>query len=91
MNFSEILKLIRAAEGLSQSKMAQHVDIPIKTLQAYEQQIFEPSLSNLQKIAKQFPEYSLWLLTGQTNPKGGQISPALKATNKQTAKAVFQT
>ncbi len=33
-----------------------------------------------EELAKLFPEYSLWLISGKTCPEAGQISPDLKET-----------
>jgi hypothetical protein len=37
-----------------------------------------PSGEHLSALATAWPEYSLWLLTGNTNVKGGQTSPEIE-------------
>ncbi|MCT2387322.1 helix-turn-helix domain-containing protein [Erwinia pyrifoliae] len=79
MNFAEKIKAIRAAEGLSQAKFCQIIDLSISTLKKYESSGFEPGGSALMKITRhpQFEKYTLWLMTDKTAEASGQISPAL--------------
>lgn len=37
-------------------------------------------INDAEELAKKFPEYALWLITGNTIPEAGQISPDLKET-----------
>jgi hypothetical protein len=38
--------------------------------------------SEIQALAKIWPEYSLWLATGEEIPEAGQISPLTKQIHK---------
>ncbi|EGU42960.1 hypothetical protein VII00023_02879 [Vibrio ichthyoenteri ATCC 700023] len=77
MELGKKIKAIRIAEGLSQPEMAQLVDIPVGTLRNHEQERKGLKAENLTKITsnKRFQKYTFWLMTGETLPKSGQISP----------------
>ncbi len=38
----------------------------------------KPTGEQLEAICKMFPEYTLWLMTGQTNEAAGQTSPEIE-------------
>jgi len=42
----------------------------------------KPSAAQLEAICKLFPEYTLWLMTGNVLPNAGQTSPDLEALNE---------
>ncbi len=77
MELEKKLKAIRIAEGLSQSEMAQLVDISVGSLRNYEQGRRELKTENLMKITKheRFKKYAYWLTTDETLPESGQIAP----------------
>lgn len=37
-----------------------------------------PDAKHLEKLCLLFPEYTLWLMTGQVSPEAGQTSPELE-------------
>ncbi|EBS0893955.1 XRE family transcriptional regulator [Salmonella enterica subsp. enterica serovar Abaetetuba] len=78
MKFSEKLKAIRKAEGLSQSQFSQLIDLPLPTVKKYESESYSPSIQNMMKITKhpQFKKYTLWLMTDETAPEAGQVAPS---------------
>ncbi|HDY8229153.1 TPA: helix-turn-helix transcriptional regulator [Vibrio vulnificus] len=78
MELGKRLKAIRIAEGLEREEMAQLVDIPRGTIRNYEQGINKPNSETLMRItnSERFQKYTFWLMTGETLPKSGQISPA---------------
>ncbi len=78
-DLSEKVKAIRKAEGLSQSDFCAVTGISISTVKKYETGIIEPGGSTLMKITTnaQFKKYTMWLMTGDTAPEIGQISPVL--------------
>jgi len=49
--FSEVLKRLRAAAGLSQPELAKRAKIPLSTLRQYEQRLREPKFSVVVKLA----------------------------------------
>ncbi|RZP89608.1 helix-turn-helix domain-containing protein [Vibrio vulnificus] len=77
MKLGKKIKAVRIAEGLSQPEMAQLVDIAIGSLRNYEQDRKELKADNLVKITnnERFQKYTFWLMTGNTIPESGQISP----------------
>ncbi len=77
MDLGKKIKAIRIAEGLSQSEMAQLVDISIGTLRGWEQERREIKGETLMKITKhhQLEKYAFWLTTDKTLPESGQIAP----------------
>ncbi|ECE8602212.1 TPA: helix-turn-helix transcriptional regulator [Citrobacter freundii] len=79
MKLSEKVKALREAEGLSQAKFCQIIDLSLSTLKKYETGNFEPSGTALLKITTnpQFQKYTLWLMTDKTAPQAGQIAPAI--------------
>jgi len=79
MNLSEKIKAIRLAEGLSQSKFCEIMEMSISTLKKYEGGHAEPGGAVLVKITEhpRFEKYALWLMTGKSSEAAGQISPTL--------------
>ncbi|CAK2207126.1 transcriptional regulator [Vibrio tasmaniensis] len=77
MEIGKKIKAIRIAERLSQPQMAQEVDIPIGTLRNCEQDRTELKTESLIKITEneRFKKYAYWLVTNETLPESGQISP----------------
>lgn len=78
MNLGEKLRLMRNREKLTQSQMAELVGLSLDTLKNYElARRIDISGPALAKIASHptFTPYTLWLMTGQTAPAAGQISP----------------
>lgn len=89
MKLSEKVKLIRSAEGMSQSEFCKEIGLSITTLKKYESGSYEPSGLNLVKIT-QHPElskYTLWLMSDITAPAAGQIAPSLSQPESSKAKA----
>ena len=85
MNFSKQLKLIRKEEKVTQVELSELTDIPIKTLEKYEQGVSEPTLKNVKLITAhpKFQKYTLWLMTGTTAPESGQVCPAFSTQDAQ--------
>ncbi|GAL25004.1 C protein [Vibrio variabilis] len=77
MSLGKKIKAIRVAERLEREEMAQLVDIPRGTIRNYEQGVREPKGETLEKITKheRFKKYAYWLMTDETLPESGQISP----------------
>ncbi|MBK4727212.1 helix-turn-helix transcriptional regulator [Pantoea agglomerans] len=75
--YSEKLRLIRVAEGLTQMQLRDLTGIGLSTIRNYETHIKEPGLKVVDKFLSiaLFQKYTLWLMTGQTAPEAGQIAP----------------
>lgn len=87
MDIAEKIKKIRETEGLSQFNFAVEVGMNMGTLQNYEYGRRATIRSNeLEKICQhpRFQKYTLWLMTGQTLPEAGQISPEIEQTRKES-------
>jgi len=71
---------IKDAEGLTRPELCEIVDVPIATMRSLDSPSSKsiPKYDIVQKICKAFPQSTLWLMTDQTNPEAGQISPAIK-------------
>lgn len=77
MNIGKKIKAVRIAEGLSQTQMAQLIEIPIGSLRDWEQERRVLGSDYLMKITQheQFKKYTFWLMTGETLPESGQVCP----------------
>lgn len=85
------IREIREVETSGRGEFSQLIGIAKKTLEGIEQTGRVPKGDLLESICKQWPKYTLWLMTGQTNEACGQISPdierarsALKKTGTDT-------
>lgn len=75
MGFGVKIKKIRKKQKYTQVGFAKELDIPFGSYQKYELEQYEVSAGALIKIVERFPEYTLWLMTGETALSSGQISP----------------
>lgn len=78
MTIGEKLKLIRMHQQLTQTDICALTGIKLETWKGYEYGRRESVSSNeLLKITEhpRFTQYTMWLMTGQTIPEAGQISP----------------
>lgn len=84
----EKLRLIREAEGLSREEFEQLTGVPAGNLKRYETgRIKSIGSEFLIKVTRhqQFMKYTLWLMTDQTAPESGQISPESNVQSEQKA------
>lgn len=79
------IKAIRKKQKFTQAGFAKHLDIPASSYQRHELGNNEVPASLLFKITEKFPEYTLWLMTEQTNIAAGQISPSDEKTKMEGA------
>ncbi|RUI81177.1 XRE family transcriptional regulator [Pseudomonas aeruginosa] len=77
MDLSAKLKAIRATERLTQVEFCSLVDISLSSWKKYEASITDMGLAPMLKITNhpRFKKYTLWLMTGDTAPECGQVSP----------------
>ncbi|QLG95739.1 helix-turn-helix transcriptional regulator [Pseudomonas yamanorum] len=80
MEFAEKLKAIRSREGVTQSEFCEMVGMSINSYKKYEASFYEMGYGALRKLLghPRFMKYTLWLMTDQTAPECGQISPELR-------------
>lgn len=83
------IQLIRKAEGISRVQLAEMLGIPYGTLTNYETKDFQMTEGNLMLFTQhpRFQKYTLWLMTGQTAPAAGQISPTLSPDGQDEIKS----
>ncbi len=83
---AEKLKQIRKAEGLTQASFAQAVGVALSTVKNYERGDKVVGLSIIDKVTNNqtFKKYTLWLMTGDTHPESGQISPTLSPDGQES-------
>lgn len=77
MDLAAKLKAIRAKEGVTQTQFCELLGFSISTYKKYEASLFEMGYGALSKVVKhpRFYKYTLWLMTDQTEPECGQVSP----------------
>ncbi len=77
MDLSKKLKSVRKTESYTQKKLSELLEVDVISIQNYENERRKPNAEILQKLCTQFPEYTLWLMTGQIDPPS-QIDPTIK-------------
>ncbi|CRL46138.1 Helix-turn-helix [Sodalis glossinidius str. 'morsitans'] len=79
MPHAKKLKVIRQAEGMTQSEFAEALGIGLGTIKNYESGVKGVGALILDKVTNhpRFTKYTLWLMTGSIAPESGQIDPAL--------------
>ena len=77
------IRMIREAEGLSREDFCLKIGVKVATLTQTEMGRRTPSSDTPLAVCQAFPQYTLWLMTGQVAPEAGQISPDLKATQER--------
>ena len=82
ISFGKKIALIKDAEGLNRPQFCEIINVPVESLRKIEAEYRRPLVDVAEKICKAFPQYTLWLMTDQTNPEAGQISPEMKKTQK---------
>ncbi|HFT7408613.1 TPA: helix-turn-helix domain-containing protein [Pseudomonas aeruginosa] len=77
MDFAQKLKAIRERERVTQAGFAELTGISLSTIKKYEGASFEMGYGALTKMLghPRFKPYTLWLMTGETAPECGQVSP----------------
>ncbi|MGB0664411.1 MAG: helix-turn-helix domain-containing protein [Pontibacterium sp.] len=81
------LRIIRKSEGLTGQEFSQLVDISANSLKKYETGVRTLSEQNILKVTNhpRFKKYALWLITDQTAPEIGQISPEIETEGSRAA------
>ena len=84
MIFEKRMKKLRKTMGYRQKEFAEMLEIGYSTYQQYEMETVEPKNKFTQRLCKMFPEYTLWLMTGDLEELR-QIDPYLQEERDQTA------
>lgn len=83
-NIGKRIREIREAEGLSRDDFCSIIGLKVNTLTQIETgRTKSPASEAPQAVCVAFPQYTLWLMTEQVNPEGGQISPEIKLAADQ--------
>lgn len=75
MGLSKKISAIREAETSGRQEFCDLVGVNKGTLARIEQTGQIPRGDLLERICAEWPHYTLWLMTGYTDPRCGQISP----------------
>ncbi|QJQ96269.1 MULTISPECIES: transcriptional regulator [Halomonadaceae] len=76
------IREIREAETSGRAEFSQVIGIAKKTLEGIEQTGRVPKGDLLEAICKQWPKYTLWLMTDQVSEEAGQVSPEIEKARK---------
>lgn len=74
-NTAERIRQIREKLGLGRQAFADQTGIEKKTIENIELGKQKVYAWHIEAIAAKWPQYAYWLVTGQTIPEAGQISP----------------
>lgn len=76
------MREIREAETSGRHEFSQRVGINKKTLESLEQSGRAPKGELLEAICGVWPQYTLWLMTGQVNEEAGQVNPEIEKARR---------
>ncbi len=78
-DYSQKLRIIRKAEGLTQQKFAEITGLAVGTIKRYETRQQTARAEVMEKVlqAPEFRKYTMWLMHDEIAPETGQIEPAL--------------
>jgi transcriptional regulator with XRE-family HTH domain len=85
------IRLIREAETSGRAEFSQLIGISKKTIEGMEQTGRTPKGELLEAVCKQWPKYTLWLMTGMTDETCGQISPEIERARSALKKTGTDT
>ncbi|WP_447554028.1 hypothetical protein [Vreelandella sp. EE22] len=85
------IREIREVETSGRGEFSQLIGIAKKTLEGIEQTGRVPKGDLLEAICQQWPKYTLWLMTGQTNEPCGQVSPEVERARRMLKKTGTDT
>lgn len=79
------IKAMRKSEGITQQKMADETGLSLGSIRNFETGFNTVGIQTVEAIlmTPRFKKYALWLMTGETAPTAGQISPKLSAITEQ--------
>jgi len=77
------LRKIREAETSGRAEFCDIIGIAKKTLEGIEQTGRVPKGDLLEKVCQTWPKYTLWLMTGSTDPECGQVDPDTEIARRE--------
>lgn len=80
MDVTSRLRAVIKEEGLSQKAFSEVIDIPLISVECYLRRKRKLSGDLLLKVTnhERFSKYTLWIMTGESMPEAGQISPSIE-------------
>ncbi|MFG6668457.1 hypothetical protein ACGK9R_15315 [Halomonas sp. HNIBRBA4712] len=85
------IREIREVETSGRGEFSQLIGIAKKTLEGIEQTGRVPKGDLLEAICQQWPKYTLWLMTSETNEECGQVSPEIERARRTLKKTGTDT
>jgi len=79
------IRMIREAETSGRAEFCEIIGIAKKTLEGIEQTERVPKGDLLEKVCQTWPKYTLWLMTGTTDPDCGQIDPKTELIRRENS------
>ena len=77
------IREVRESTGLGRTLWAREVGINEKTLKKIELEEQRARDDVIEAVAKHYPQYAYWLVTGMTQPEAGNIAPAIDKQRKE--------
>ncbi|CAN8139368.1 Helix-turn-helix domain-containing protein [uncultured Thiomicrorhabdus sp.] len=78
MDEYERIKKMREITGLSQERFADRYGLKKSQINNIENKKQAVPYEVLKTLGKEFPEFKIWIMTGDEFPEAGQISPMTK-------------
>jgi len=79
LSIGEKIRLIRESTGEGRTLFARRIGITQDALTKIENGKQRAREDAIENVAKLWPEYAYWLVTGRTDPGAGHISPAIES------------
>lgn len=85
-DYSAKLRAIREAEGMTQGAFAEAAGLNARSYQNAENGFRSPGLPMIEAVARRWPQYARWLLTDETRPEHGDVSPEQEKARRDSAR-----
>lgn len=85
MDLAKKIRLIREAETSGRQEFCDLIGVNKGTLTRIEQTGQIPKGDLLEKVCQSWPKYTLWLMTGATNPECGQVEPKAEILRRENS------
>jgi len=83
MNVYKRIRMIRDHANKPQIEFAIYCNLKGSQITNLENEKQKASIEVLEAIAEKFPQFRIWLLTGEEFPEVGQVSPMTEQTSKK--------